>query len=1093
LVRFAVSSLLAAIIAYPTAAEALQERPMVAGTVTDGLTGQPLAGVAVRLEGTGVGTLTDAAGRYMIQAPPDGVLVFTRIGYRELEEAIDNRTRVDVQLEVSAARIEELVVVGYQTQRRGDITSAVATVNTEAVERQTTASVVQRLAGTVSGVTVEAGGSPGGRNTVRIRGISSFANNDPLYIIDGVPVIESFANFLNPSDVESIQVLKDASAASIYGARANNGVIIINTKRGQTGAPQIIVDAQFGIGRPYRGYDDFLMLNSLDWFEFQKRRYENAGRAVPGFMTQLFGDPNNPSVPRYTYAAPATVTSRDQWGRPTVDESMYFYPLPRTDPGCCLIMPGSAGTNWFDEVFSGSGAVRDINIAIRGGTENARYSVGLGGFDQEGTAIGNRFQRGTVRINSDFRTGRLTIGENLTIALEENYGGLGSDALGEGNIMGKNILSLPVIPVRDIQGNWASGKGEGLGNNSNPVKIATLQRDNRNRFNRIFGNVFARLDITEGLSANTSLGVSTGNGSYRGFNDITPENSEPGMQNSIFEGQNNFTEYTWNNTLNLQETFADRHNFGVLVGQEAIWGRSRNMDASIAGLVSTDINARYIVGALADPGTRVISSGGGTSSLLSVFGQANYNFDERYYLSGTLRRDGSSRLGPDNRWGTFPAFSVGWRVSNETFMANVDAINNLMLRFGWGVTGNQQIPSGRIFSGYGGSVGTSFYDIGGTATGSVAGYRQTTIGNPDLKWEENKSTNFGLDVEFLNGTAAFALDLYQRDTENLLYNPPLPGAAGIAGAPIQNVGAMRNRGVDAQLGLRGTLGRGIGWNLDFNGAAYRNKITRIAEDIDEFTGPVSIRNGVVTINRVGEPIGAFYGLVHVGHFQNQQEIDQLNANARQQTGRADAVYQDGAAPGRFKFADINGDGVVDANDRTIIGSPHPDFVAGLNLGLTWRSFDFGAALFGSFGNDIFEAQKEFYVFYNFPVNVRRDLLTDSWTPENPNAKYPILDFNDTFSQRISSFWVEDGSYVRLRSLQLGYTFPPDRFPGMNNVRVYLRGENLFTITGYPGLDPTLPALAASSFGADVRDQVRGIDRGSYPSTRSISVGFNLGF
>jgi TonB-dependent starch-binding outer membrane protein SusC len=1098
LLRIAVSALFVALLVHPTVSMA-QERSTVMGTVTDAQTLQPLAGVSVQVVGTNVGTVTNASGAYMVQAPPNASLRFSRIGYQATTAEIAGRQRVDAQLNVEAARIDEVVATGYQTQRRQDITSAISTVNTEAVERQTSASVLQRLSGTVPGVTVDAGGSPGGRSTVRIRGVSSFQNNEPLYIIDGVPVAESFANFLNPNDVESIQVLKDASAASIYGARANNGVVIINTKKGTQGAPtQITVDAQFGAGRPYRGYDDFLMLSALDWYRFEAARYTNAGQAIPQFLTQLFGDPNNPTVPAYVYAAPGTVTGRDQWNRPTVDESRYSYPAPGGNANCCLIMPGSAGTNWFDEVFAGSGAVRDVNVAVRGGSPTARYNVGFGVFDQEGTALGNRFQRATARVNTDFTRGRFTIGENLTIALEESYGGLGGDGLGEGNIMGKNILSSPVIPVRDVQGNWASGKGTGLGNNTNPVKIATLAQDNRNRFNRIFGNAFARLTLTDFLSANTSLGLNTGNGAYRGFNDITPENSEPNMTNSIFEGQNTFTEYTWNNTLNFRNSFGGTHNLDALVGQEAIWGRSRNMDASIAGLVSTDINARYIQGALANPNTRAISSGGGTSSLLSFFGQANYNFAERYYLSGTLRRDGSSRLGPDNRWGTFPAFSVGWRISNEAFMPEVAGITNLMLRAGWGVTGNQNIAAGRIFSGFGGSVATSFYDIGGTGTSAVTGYRQTAIGNPDLKWEENVSTNIGIDLEFLGGRANFAVDVYQRDTDNLLFNPPIPATAGQAAAPIQNVGAMRNRGIDAQLGFRGTLGNGIGWNVDVNGSAYRNEIVRIAGDQEEFLGPIAIRNGTVTINRIGHPIGSFYGLIHTGTFQNQAEIDALNAQARARTGRSDAVYQAGAAPGRFRFEDTNGDGVVTLADRTIIGNPHPDFTAGLNFGLTWRNFDLGANLFGTFGNDIFEAQKEFYVFRNFPVNVRRDIMDNSAVVvngqvTNPGALYPILDVNDSFSQQISSFWVEDGSYVRLRNLQIGYTLPRGRFAGMENVRVFLRGDNLFTITGYPGLDPSLPALAAGSSVGDVRDQARGIDRGSYPTTRAISVGFNLGF
>jgi TonB-linked SusC/RagA family outer membrane protein len=1103
LLRIAVATVLAGMLAAPAGAEMLRQRPglvqdTIRGTVTDAQTGQPISGVTVQEGRTGAGALTNADGRYRLVAPTDGVLSFVRIGYRAAEVNIAGRTTVDVTLDISAARLEELVVTGYSTQRRADITSAVSSVDMEGTSRETSSSVLQRLAGHVPGVTVDVGGSPGARSTVRIRGVSSFQNNNPLYIIDGTPVEESFANFLNPNDIESVQVLKDASAASIYGSRANNGVVIIETRKGQRGAPQIHLDAQFGVATPVRGYDDFLILDPLEYFELERRRNVNAGLSFtsdcntddPGplcWLTALYGDPDNPTLPQYTYAHSSTVTGSDQWGRPVVNEAMYSFPNN-------LIMPGSPGTNWWDAVF-GTGQVRDVNLSVRGGGASERYSVGFGYFDQEGTAAFNRYQRGTVRVNTTFDLGRLTVGENVTMAVEENYGGLANDVLGEGNILGKNILSQPVIPVRDIAGNFASGKGVGLGNNSNPLKIAENGQDNRNRNTRIFGNAHAAFSITDNLRLGTNLGVDVGEGNSRGFNPIFPENSEPTLVNSIFENNNTFTNWTWNSTLTFQESFADRHNIDLLVGQEMNRGRSRFVSASMANLVTTDVNARYIQPAIGDPATRDVVSGGGVGSLLSWFGKADYNFDQRYYLSFTLRRDGSSRLGPESKWGTFPAFSAGWRLSQEAFMADNSSLTNVMLRFGWGVTGNQNIAAGRTVDHFGGGVGSSFYDIAGTNTRVVQGFIRTAIGNPDLKWEENRSTNVGLDLEFLSGRGTLVVDAYQRDTDNLLFNPPLPATAGLASQPIVNIGQMRNRGVDFAVGYRGSLGRDIGWDIAFNGAHYRNRIVRIDGERDFFFGPVTTRTatGGVTINQVGAPVGSFYGLQLDGIFQSQAEIDELDRLARDMSGSADAVYQDGAAPGRFRFADVDGDGRVTAADRTIIGDPHPDFTAGLNLGLNWRRLDFGATLFGTFGNDIFDVQKEFYVFRVFPTNVRRDLLTDSWTPENPDAKYPQLDANDVFSQAPSSFYVEDGSYVRLRSLQVGYAVPPDLVRGFDNVRVWVRGENLFTITGYDGLDPALPALSASAAGMDVRDQARGIDRGAYPSNRTISLGFGVTF
>lgn len=1072
----------AGMLAQPLAAQ----QSAVTGTVTDGQTGEPLSAATVTVVGTAAGTLTDASGRFSLQAPANGALQVSRLGYNTVQVNIEGRSTVDVQLEVSATQLEELVVTGYGTQRRGDITAAISSVDMEGVEAQTSASVIQRLSGRVAGVTVDNSGSPGARSTVRIRGISSFQNNDPLYIVDGVPVEETYANFLNPNDVENIQVLKDASAASIYGSRANNGVIIITTKKGQRGsAPQVNVDLAYGIANAYRGYDDFLILDPLDYFEVERARYVNAGQDLPASLLAIYGDPNNPSIPQYIYAEPSTVTSTDQWGRPTVDESRYSYPNR-------LIMPGSSGTNWWDEVF-GTGETLDANVSIRGGGQSERYAVGFSYFDQSGTAIGNRFQRGTVRVNTDFNRGRFTVGENLTVAMEENYGGIGGDNFGEGNLLGKNILSQPVIPVYDIAGNWASGKAPGLGNNTNPVREAQLGPDRRNRNTRVFGNVFGRVDLIEGLWTNTSLGINAGEGSSRGWTPIRPEDSEPSLTNGINESNNYFTNWTVTNTLNLQRTFGEQHNLSMLGGHEAIRSRNRNIGASMANMVTTDPNARYIQPALGDPNSRNVTSSGGVSALLSWFGKVDYNFANRYYLSGTLRHDGSSRLGEAYRWGTFPAFSAGWRVSEEAFMANSDAITNMMLRASWGITGNQNIPAGRTVNGYGGSVNSSFYDISGSNTSVVTGYRQTSIGNPNLKWEENRTLNVGMDLE-LFGRATFELDVYEKNTNNLLFNPPLPATAGAAAQPIVNIGEMRNRGLEASLGFGGTFANGIGWDVNLNGSHYRNEIVRIDGEQTQFQGPVQGRTGTMVMNRVGHPIGAFYGYKTEGFYSSQQEIDQLNANAQQVSGRSDALYFAGAAPGRIRFADLNGDGIVDADDRTIIGSPHPDFTGGLNLNLRWNNWDVATDIFGTFGNDIWEMQKEFYVFRYFPTNVRRDLLANSWTPDNQNAKYPRLDANDNVSNEPSEFYLEDGSYVRMRSLQIGYTVPQERtFAGLSNLRVYLRGENLFTLTGYDGLDPALPALAAGGSAGDIRDQARGIDRGVYPTSRIFTLGVGIGF
>jgi TonB-linked SusC/RagA family outer membrane protein len=1040
----------------------------VTGSVTEAETGTPLSDVAVRVSGTDIRTVTDAQGYFSLRVPANGTLIFLQIGYRSMALSVGARTTIDVSMEQSVLALQEIIVTGYAEQRRADITGAISSVDMESASRMTSVSVLQRLDGRVAGVTVDASGSPGARSTVRIRGISSFQNNDPLYIIDGTPVEDTYINWLNPNDIESIQVLKDASAASIYGARATNGVIIIETrKRGSSSTPRFTLDVRTGVATPVRGYDDFLILDALDYHEIVRRAHVNAGLPVP---ENVYGNPDSPTVPAYTW--PNDGVSQTT----TVDLDSYAFPNT-------LIMTGSPGTNWWDEVF-GPALVTDANLGVSGRGESHGYNVSLGYLNQEGTAAFNRFQRGSARVNTQFEIGggRLTIGENFAFALEEFYGGLDDGGLGEDNIVGKNILMQPVVPVYDVGGNFAGGKAVGLGNSTNPLKFAWGNKDDVGKNLKIFGNVFATVDITSQLRATTRFGFNLNEQSTTRFDPISPEEAEPSFLNEVGETYNTFRDWTWSNTLNYSNTFGGRHNVNVLLGHEANETKSRFNSSEIGSLITTDINARYIQDAIGDPDTKNVSSSGSTGALLSFFGKVDYNFAERYHLSFTLRRDGSSRLGPDNQWGTFPAIGVGWRLSQESFLEQSQFFTNVMLRFGWGLTGNQLIPAGRIVSQFGGSRGDTFYDIGGTGNSIVAGFRQTALGNSELKWEENESINVGLDLEFFGGNASLVVDVYERDTDNLLFAPNQPGTAGVADAPIVNIGKMRNRGIDFSLGYTGSVGDGS-WRVNFNGSHYRNEIVRIDGVQDFFFGPIETRFGNQVINQIGDPIGAFYGLVADGFFEDDAAV----------TSHA---TQDGAAPGRLRFRDVSGpdgvpDGVVNADDRTIIGSPHPDFTAGLDLGLELGAFDFNATLFGTFGNDIFDVQKEFYVFRNFSTNVRRDLLTDSWTPDNLDAKYPRLDQNDTFSgQQISSYYVEDGSYVRLQSLQIGYLVPESLIPG---TRVYVQAENLFTITGYPGLDPALPAANVNRASGDIRDQYRGIDRGTYPSNRTLSFGISTTF
>jgi len=1041
----------------------------VQGTVTS-TGGSPLPGVTVRVQGTDIRTITDNAGHYRLSAPGDAVLTFSLVGQKPVQTTVAGRNTVDITM-AKIAYLEQVVVTAYTEQRRGDITGAVSSVDIASAQKQTGASVLQRLDAAVPGVTVVAGGSPGARSTVRIRGISSFQNNDPLYVIDGTPVEESYLNFLNPDDITSVQVLKDASASSIYGSRASNGVVVIETtKRGVQGPPQTTLRVRTGVTSPVRGYDDILLTNSLAYFQVEKAAYVNAGLAVP---TNIYGDPNNPTVPAYIFAAPGTATATDAFGRPTaVNAALYSYPNS-------LIMPGSAGTNWWSEVF-GHGQVGDYNLDVNGGSDANAYRVSFNYFNQKGTAIYNDFRRGTVRANTQFNRGKLNFGENMALALERHYGGIPDDPGGyaEDGILGKDILMQPVIPVFDIKGNFAGGKSTTLGNQTNPVKWAFTHRDDVGKNLNLFGNVFGGYDVTQAISLKTRLGFNTGENTFNGYSPASPEVAEATFTDAIDENQNQFLDWTWSNTARFVKALGS-HNFDILLGQEANQGQNRFLTGHLGNLLNNALDARYINDALGDATTKNVSSTGGKSALLSLFAKADYNFADKYIASFTVRRDGSSRLAPGHQWGTFPAFGLGWHISNERFLSGNRFLNDVMLRYGMGVTGNQLIPSGRIVSQFGGERGETYYDVTGSGNNIQAGFRQTSLGNPNLQWEENRSQNVGADMVLFNGNINFVIDVYRRNTNNLLFDPALPATAGIASPPIVNVGKMRNTGFDLSVGHTASW-----WNVTFNGSHYTNKIIAINGTQTFFYGPISTRFGNQVINQVGSPIGSFYGYVFDGFFNSAAD-----AAAHTPAGNCgvSSACQDGASMGRIKFRDINHDGVINADDRTIIGSPHPKFTAGMDLGVHRGNWDASATFFGSYGNKIFENQMEFYVFREFETNVKQDLLANSWTPTNLNPKYPRIDINDTFSRALSSYYVKSGTYTRLRNLQIGYTIP-SQMQYLPGARVYLQGDNLWTQTSYEGLDPSLPAANISGAAGDVRDQYRGVDRGAYPSNKIFSVG-----
>jgi len=1081
---------------------AFAQQPVeVSGRVTSQETGTPIQGVTVRVRGSSTSTVTDADGKYTLTAPGDAALVFSLIGYRGTAQNVGGRSSISVALERAIAVLPDVVVTGYTTQRRQDITGAASTVDVQSIDRQSGASALQRLDGRVAGVTIDDGGSPGSRTTIRIRGISSFQNNDPLYIIDGTPLEgknDSYLNWLNPNDIASVEVLKDASAASIYGSRAGNGVVLIETKKGRPGRRQVTLDVTSGVATPVNGYDNMLVQNSLDYFKVVRTAYQNAGAKTP---VHIFGDSLTPSVPDYIWPNDGKGQSCNAPGPTPADSAAWrargctlvvnpaSYSF--TSDGTGLIMPGSAGTNWWKAVF-GSGQVRNANLSVSGGGEDNTYNVSFNYLNQQGTAVYNRFQRGGVRVNTAFNVDRVSVGENLSISREQGYGGLDDGGLGEDNIVGKNIFQQPVVPVYDINGYFASGKALGLSNLTNPLKIAFSHQNDISTNDRMFGNAFAGVDAGHGLSLKTRFGFDLQQGSFHGFSPITPENSEVTGVNGINENYFLATDWTWSNTLNYVRAF-ERHSLNVLVGQEANKRTTRFEAGQCANLLVDDVSERFIQDALCDPTTKNVSSAGTVSTLLSFFGKADYNYAERYFITLIVRRDGSSRFGATNRWGTFPGVAVGWRLSNEPFFPSSGFFNSAMLRFGYGVTGNQLIPSDRIASKLGGDRGDTFYDIGGGSKTTITpGFKVTAIGNPNLKWEEDRSVNGGVDLGFSQGKGSLSVDVYQRNSNNLLFAPAPPATAGSAAGPILNIGKVRNNGIDFSIGYKGTIAGSTLWSATLNGSHFKNKLVQIDGTANFFFPQNIIRDQNPVINEIGYPIGSFYGLVADGYYKDSAE--------------AAPYWADGARPGRIKFLDLNGDGHITSADRAIIGSPFPNFSGGLDLSLRHGNWDVSATFFGTFGNKIFNEEKYWYVFRYFDTNVRNDLLANSAVLDgpcsgttcpgkltNPGALYPRVDVSDAFSRQFSSYWVESGSYVRLRNLQIGYNVPPALVRWIPVARIYLQAENLFTLTGYSGLDPSLPVPDVSNAVGDARDQYHGIDQGVYPSNRIITIGISANF
>ncbi|HET6540383.1 MAG TPA: TonB-dependent receptor [Chryseolinea sp.] len=1044
----------------------------ITGVVKDSETSDPLPGVNVLKKGTSQGTVTDMNGAFQITAAPEDILVFSFIGYTSQEIVVGSQSSINVSFAADVTSLQEVVVTGYTEQRKRDITGAVTVVDADALKTNKSANFGQMLAGRAAGVTTSNSGEPGSGVNIRIRGISSFSGSDPLIIIDGVQIQgDKQLNGLNPNDIESMQVLKDAAAASIYGSRASAGVIIITTKRGRAGKINVTYDAYVGSQQAVDGYNSFLMKDPLEYATYQVQKNPST---APFYN-------NNVTIPEYFY--PTNADGSPLTGG--VDESKYF-PPSTTSAGYPIFKSNAQGTDWWDETFR-SALIMDHNLGISGGTDNATYSASVDYYKQEGTMIYTGLDRFSARINSSFTAGKFKFGEAISFARTTGVGMPGGNQNEQNNMT--QILKLnSIVPVYDIGGNFAGAKTVGFSNGTSPVANAWRNKDNKYENSRLLASFSGEFAFTNWLKARTNFAFDFNNNFAPNFSYPRFEVREVNATSTYSENWFRTFNWTFTNLLEANKSFG-KHNIKAFAGIEANKSQNRTIGGSLINYVSFDERHRYLNQALGTFNT--ISSTQAVNTLYSLFGKLDYEFNDKFLVSATFRRDGSSNF-VQSKYGTFPAFSVGYRISEESFMQNVSWLSDLKIRGGWGKMGNSSLPGNvryNTYDQYG--ARTPFdasYDISGANSSAAAGLARTAIGNQATTWETNTTSNIGFDAQILDGKFSVVFDVYQKEVTDLLFNAPLPGSAGNAAQPVSNVASMTNKGYDLALGYRGNIAQNLGLTLDLNLSHYKNVINTLDGSASfVFPGGVDKRFGEVNAWMVGEPIASYYGYQLEGIFQSQSDVDAANAA----DGDPATDYQAGIKVGRFKWKDISGDGKITDADKGAIGNPHPKMTMGFNIGLNYKKFDFNMFLFGSFGNKIYNYNKLFTIFGQFASNVDRRLLTDSWSPDNTGGTLPLIDVNDTFSNTSSSFYVEDGSYVRATNVTLGYSLPAIPKLGLRKLRLYVQGQNLFTISDYSGIDPALSSVNVGN--GQQNDGWAGFDFGNYPSSRSYMVGLNASF
>ncbi len=1051
----------------------------ITGKVIAGDDGTGLIGATILAKGTTAGAATEIDGSFTLQLPAGAdILIVSSVGYVTQEISSAGLSSIDITLQPDVTTLSEAVVTGYGSQTKRDITGAVSTINTKDLLSVPAANVAQAMQGRVAGVNVSNDNSPGGGVMVRIRGFGTINDNSPLFVVDGVPT-KGNLNTLNLNDIETIQILKDASAASIYGSRAGNGVVIITTKRGKAGKPKFTYDAYYGRQNAIKFLD---LINPTEYANLlweSRINAENNNLLVDGKIS----DPSKvvfPNIPMF--GGPAATPTLPDYIFPVngkegqVNEAAYS-----VTPKNLITKANKQGTDWMDAIFDAA-PIQNHQIGVSGASDQARYAMSLNYFDQQGIMKFTGYKRYSLRANTEFNVSkRIRIGENFQLAYGEQIG------QPNGNQSESNPISFayrmpPIVPLTDIRGYFA-GPPTVLDNSRNPLAELDRNKDNVNKETRLFGSAYAEVDILKNLTARSQFGIDYNLFNLRRFRANDPESAEPVGADVLTVFNNYESTWTWYNTLNYNLELGEKHRFNVLVGTEAIKNYFEFFTAERNGFASTALPNRYL-----SAGRSGINNSGGASEwrLASEFARLNYSFDNKYLIDATVRRDRSSRFAPEFRTAVFPAVSAGWVLSEEAFLADAKWLTFAKVRVGWGQTGNQEIGNYNAFSTYATSPESSFYDLAGSRTSSQQGYELGQFGNSRAKWETTTSLNAGLDLTLLNGKLDVNFDWYTRTTSDMLFPVEVQFTQGVAINPFQNIGEMENKGIDLALNYRNKSSNGnFRYSIGGNFSTYKNTVIKTTGDPrTQYFGFSNLRlpTGTVSVTQQGFPLASFFGYEILGIFQTDKEATE-----------APVQFGGGAMnkAGAFRYRDVNGDGVINPADRGIIGNPHPDFMYGINLSLGYKNFQLDVFGQGVQGNELFNYVRYWTDFPTFGGNRSQRMLERSWRPGSTNALLPIPRSNDVISSNPSTYYLEDGSYFRLKNVQLTYTIPTKLTDkaGLGACRVWVQGQNVLTITKYEGLDPevNLRNFAAGS------DRQLGVDEGSYPAFRSTNFGVSISF